>query len=112
MRKTEGMIGLTARAGKVTTGQEGVESAIKKKKAFVALVDEFASDRTKKDIRDACNFAGCRMLVLPGDALGYAIGKPGRMCAAVTDASMAKRITELYDAELAMDGLTTIGGAL
>ena len=35
MRKTEGMIGLAARAGKVTTGQEGVESAIKKKKAFV-----------------------------------------------------------------------------
>lgn len=112
MRKTEGMIGLAARAGKVTTGQEGVESAIKKKKAFVALVDADASDRTKKDIRDACNFAGCRMLVLPGDALGFAIGKPGRMCAAVTDASMAKRISELYDMETVSEASTTIGGAL
>ena len=103
MRKTMGMIGLTARAGKVTTGQEGVESAIKKKKAFVALVDADASDRTKKDIRDACSYAGCRMLELPGDALGFAIGKPGRMCAAVTDASLAKRIIELYDAETASE---------
>ena len=102
MRKTTGMIGLAARAGKVTTGQEGVESAIKKKKAFVALVDESASDRTKKDIRDACNFANCRMLILPGDALGFSIGKPGRMCAAVTDASLAKRIIELFDAESAV----------
>ncbi len=99
MRKTMGMIGLAARAGKLTTGQEGVESAVKKKKAFAALVDAGASDRTKKDIRDACDYAACRMLELPGDALGYAIGKPGRMCAAVTDASMAKRIIELYDAE-------------
>ena len=103
MRKTTGMIGLAARAGKMTTGQEGVESAIKKKKAFVALVDADASDRTKKDIRDACAFAGCRMLALPGDALGFAIGKPGRMCAAVTDASLAKRIIELYDAETASE---------
>ena len=99
MRKTLGMIGLATRAGKVTTGQDGVESAIKKQKAFVALVDAAASERTKKDIRDACDYANCRMLVLPGDALGSAMGKPGRMCAAVLDASLAKRIIELYDME-------------
>lgn len=112
MRKTLGLIGLAARAGRVVTGQEGVESAIKKKKAFVALVDANASGRTKKDIRDACRFAQAEMLELPADALGAAIGKPGRMCAAVTDGSLAKRIQELAAMEAGQNGSTTIGGAL
>ena len=112
MRKTLGLIGLAARAGRVTTGQEGVESAVKRKKAIVALLDAQASERTKKDIRDACSYAGAALVTLPADTLGYAIGKPGRMCAAVTDPSLAKRIIELAAAETAENGSDTIGGAL
>ena len=112
MHKTLGMIGLAARAGRVTTGQEGVESAVKKKKAYVALVDAAASERTKKDIRDACRYAQVEMLELPAHALGDAIGKPGRMCAAVTDRSLAKRIQELAAMAAGENGSTTIGGAL
>ena len=48
----------------------------------VALVDAAASERTKKDIRDACRYAQVEMLELPAHALGDAIGKPWRMCAA------------------------------
>ncbi|MDO4355024.1 MAG: ribosomal L7Ae/L30e/S12e/Gadd45 family protein [Clostridia bacterium] len=111
MRRTLGLIGLAARAGRVTTGQEGVESAVKKKKAILALVDANASERTKKDIRDACRYAQADMLELPADALGGAIGKSGRMCAAVTDGSLAKRILELAAQEAESNGSTTIGGA-
>lgn len=110
MRKTQGMLGLAARAGKIVTGQDSVESAVKRKKAFVALVDAGASPRTKKDIRDACEYAQVTMIEMEADLIGFSIGKPGRMCAAVTDASLAKRIKELYDEET--NGSTTCGGAL
>ena len=104
------MIGLAARAGKIVTGQDSVESAVKRKKAYCALVDAAASERTKKDIRDACAYAQLPMAELEADLLGFAIGKPGRMCAAVTDASLAKRILELAAQEA--EGSDTSGGAL
>ena len=106
------MLGIAMRAGQLTLGADGVLGMIASGKARFALVDAGASDNTKKKFRDSCAFYGVELFETAPDRLGYAIGKPGRMCAAVTDASMAKRIMELYDMENVPEGSTTIGGAL
>ena len=64
-----GILGLCMRAGKLVTGAQGAEKAIKSGEGVLALFDASASDGTKKAIR-----------------------KSGRMAAAVTDASFARGI--------------------
>ena len=44
---------------------------------------------------NACTFHQVPLIWTEDNSLGFAIGKPGRMVAAVTDPSMADRIVQL-----------------
>ena len=74
-----------------------VKENIKKKfqDEKLVLVDEGASDGTKKALGDACRYRGVELIQMGEQALGNAIGRPGRMAAAVTDAPFAERIRQL-----------------
>ena len=87
-----GILGLCMRAGKLVTGAQGAEKAIKSGEGVLALFDASASDGTKKAIRDACAYARVEWLQLPAGVLSRETGKSGRMAAAVTDASFARGI--------------------
>ena len=93
------MLGLCARAGRLITGEKACEQAVRGGSAFVALLDGAAAANAVKALGDACRSYGVPLLRTGEYALGDAIGKPGRMAAAVTDARMAQRLIELSTAE-------------
>lgn len=95
-----GMLGLCARAGKLVTGEKAVTQAIRAGACHVALLDGGVAKNGEKAVSQACETCGVPLLRTEAGALGSAIGKPGRMAVAVTDAGMAKRIIELCGQEV------------
>lgn len=97
MRRVLNMLGLCARAGRMKTGLDGCEQAIKRQGATLCLVDGGISAGSRKAMEDACRYSGAQLYELPPGTLGDAIGKPGRMAAAITDQGFAQRIQTLLD---------------
>ena len=89
------MLGIAMRAGQLTLGADGVLGMIASGKARFALVDAGASDNTKKKFRDSCAFYGVELFETAPDRLGYAIGKPGRMCAAIAKGPLGGKLHDL-----------------
>ena len=50
--KALGLLGLCARAGKVLSGEPAAEQAVKKKNAYLVLIDEEASENAKKALEE------------------------------------------------------------
>ena len=96
MDRMLGMLGLCARAGKLITGEKACVQAARSGTAHAVLLDGAASDNAVKAVSQACESHGVPLLRTRPWALGEAVGKPSRMAAAVTDAGMAARLTELY----------------
>ncbi len=92
-----GMLGLCARARKLITGEKAVVQAIRSGECHAAILDEATAANGKKAVVQACQTHGAPLLWAPEGSLGRAIGRPGRMAAAVTDAGMAGRLIELSE---------------
>ena len=88
-------LGLCARAGALKTGEAVSEQLAKSGGAYLVLLDGDASDRSKKAMRDACHYAGIPLVELDGGSLGQAVGKPGRMAAAVTEKGFADKLIQM-----------------
>lgn len=87
------MLGLAAKAGKVTSGEFSTERAVKSGTAFLVLISEEASDNTRKMFSNMCSFYQVPMYVYaPKEALGHAIGKQFRASVAVLDEGFAKSL--------------------
>ncbi len=97
------LLGLCARAGRLKSGLEGCEQAVKRQGAPLCLVDEGISPSSRKAMEDACRFAGAKLFTLPQGSLGHAIGKPGRMVAAVTDPGFAARLIQMLQGRQGQD---------
>ncbi len=89
------MLGLAMRAGTLTLGESGVLKAIASGKAAFVLVDEGASAGTKKMFADSCAYYGVRLMASAVGKLGAAIGRPGRMSAAVAAGTLADKLLSL-----------------
>ena len=89
------MLGLAMRAGQLTFGEDGVRKAIASGGAKLVLLDAGASDNTKKRMRDSCAYYGVRLCETAADRLGYAVGKPGRMSAAVAAGPLCDKLASL-----------------
>ena len=89
------MLGIAMRAGALTLGEDGVRQAIQSGKAGLALVDEAASENTKKRFRDSCAYYGAPLLETQASRLGAAIGKPGRMSAAIAKGTLCDKLLTL-----------------
>ena len=103
MNKLYGMLGLCARAGRLTSGESAAEKLIRSGSCKVAFIDESASPNAKKAIGNAARTYDVRLIIQPAGELGRANGKPGRMAAAIADESFAASILKIQ---------TTFGGAL
>ena len=95
MNRALSMLGLCARAGKLVSGEKACLQLIRGGGAFAVLIDASAAKNAVKSITDACAHHQVTLLTAPENALGSAIGKPGRMVAAITDAKLAERVIEL-----------------
>lgn len=92
------MLGLAMRAGRLTFGEDGVRGAIAAG-APLALVDGGASENTKKRMRDSCAHYGATLLETQAGRLGEAVGRPGRMSAAVAPGPLCERLLDLAGRE-------------
>ena len=89
------MLGIAMRAGALTLGTDGELSAIAAGKTRFVLVDALASENTKKKFRDSCAYYSVELAETAPDRLGFAIGKPGRMCAAVAKGTLGDKLYAL-----------------
>ena len=91
--KVLSLLGLSARAGKIASGEFAAETAVKSGKAAVVIVAEDASDNTKKLFHDKCSFYEVPVFDYgTKETLGHAIGKELRASVAVLDAGLANAI--------------------
>ena len=96
MNRGLNMLGLCARARKLITGEKAVIQAVRAGGACAVVLDGAASDNAVKAVGQACETYEIPLLRTQPLALGDAIGKPGRMAAAVTDPGMAQRVAALW----------------
>ena len=90
------MIGLAAKAGKLTYGCQLICTAIRsgKKPAIVVLTNS-ASANTEKRITNCCSFYDCKLLKgdFNADDLGHITGKQGPIaCVGINDQGFATEI--------------------
>ena len=91
--KVLSMLGLSAKAGNVASGEFSTEKAVKEGKAHLVIVAGDASDNTKKHFRDMCSFYEVPIFFFSDkESLGRAMGKEYRACLAVQDENFAKAI--------------------
>ncbi len=96
--KVLSMIGLATRAGKTASGGLALEEAVKGGKAFLVVLADDASDRTKKDVRNMCEFRSVKLMTYgTKEQLGMACGKEYRSGVAITDEELAKAITKAFE---------------
>ena len=99
MNRMLNMLGLCMRAGKIISGEKACVQAVRAGAACVVVLDQAAAKNATKAVTDACTYHEVPLIFAPENELGFAIGKPGRMVAAITDPSMAERIIQLGKAE-------------
>lgn len=91
--KVLSLLGLSARAGKLVSGEYSTETAVKSGKAALVLVAEDASANTKKLFHDKCSFYEVPVFDFgTKEMLGHAIGKELRASVAVLDAGLADAV--------------------
>ena len=89
------MLGIAMRAGALTLGTDGVLAEVAARRTALVLLDDGASENTKKKLKDCCAFHGAQLVMTQPDALGFAVGKPGRMCAAVAKGTLCDKLKAL-----------------
>lgn len=91
--KVLSLLGLSARAGKLASGEYSAETAVKSGKAALVLVAEDASANTKKLFHDKCSFYEVPIYEFgTKEVLGHAIGKELRASVAVLDEGLANAV--------------------
>ena len=91
------MLGIAMRAGALSLGESGVLKAISGGSAGLVLVDAGASDNTKKRFTDSCAYYGVELRLTQAGRLGAAIGKPGRMSAAVKTGTLCDKLRQVAE---------------
>ena len=95
------MLGIAMRAGALALGESGADKAIVAGEAGLVLVDAGASDNTRKRFADSCAYYGAPMLLTAAGRLGEAVGRPGRMSAAVRKGTLCDKLASLAQREAA-----------
>ena len=95
MNKIYNLIGLAARARKISTGETLIYEIRNKKVSFV-LIAKDASENSIKKITDKCSFYQVPYAIYGTiDELSDAIGKNNRVAIGLLDQGFSKKIKEL-----------------
>ena len=93
------MIGLAARAGKVVSGSDAVIGAIRSNNVKLLIITRDISRNSLDKILKSMNSdkeITCYSFST-SEELGYALGKPNRTVAAITDKSFAEGISAILE---------------
>ncbi len=91
-------MGLALKAGKLISGEDACERAIKSKNVNLVIVASDASLNTKKKFNDKCSFRDVRIREFGEKQLiGRFIGKEIRSVVAIMDEGFASRMIEMID---------------
>lgn len=89
-------LGLATKAGKLISGEESTERALKSGKVYLVIVAEDASDNTKKKFKDKCSYRDIEILFFgEKELLGKFTGKKIRSVVAIIDRGFAGHLTEM-----------------
>ncbi len=95
-KKIYGLIGICQKAGKLASGEQACEIAIKNNEAYLMILAQDASKNTNKRFNDKCEYRKVPLVIFgTKESLGNAIGKATRASIAVTDEKLAKKVAEL-----------------
>ena len=100
MNRMLNFLGLCMRAGKIISGEKACLQAIRSGGVYAVILDRATAKNANKAVSDACTFHEVPLAYAPEFELGDAIGKPGRMVAAITDPKLADRILQFNQADL------------
>ncbi|WHH58978.1 ribosomal L7Ae/L30e/S12e/Gadd45 family protein [Petroclostridium sp. X23] len=96
--KLYSMIGLSQKAGKITSGEEPCEREIKSGKSQLIIIAQDSSDNTKKRFTQMCNYRNISFIEFGiKEKLGKMIGKEYRAVLSVKDKNFANLIIGLYN---------------
>ena len=99
---------MAMKAGKAASGEFSTEKSVKSGKAMLVIVQEDASDNTKKMFSNMCEFYGVPKFVFgTKQELGNAIGKGQRSSLAINDEGLAKAILKMLKNQLEDDFFKT-----
>jgi ribosomal protein L7Ae-like RNA K-turn-binding protein len=91
-------LGLATKAGKLISGEETCERALKSGKVYLVIVSADASDNTKKKFSDMCKYRGIEIKYFgQKELLGRHTGKGVRSVVAVTEKGFSGRLLEMID---------------
>lgn len=94
--KALNMLGIAQRAGKVKSGEFMTENSVKDFSACMVIVATDASDNTKKQFRNMCEFYEVPYFEYgTKDTLGHSIGKEMRASLSVVDEGLANKIISI-----------------
>ncbi len=97
------MLGMAQRAGAVGSGGFMTETSVKEGRAFLVVVAEDASDNTRKDFKNMCEYYDVPVRFYGNrEELGHCIGKEFRASLAVTNEGLANKILSLIDSDEAV----------
>ena len=95
-KKVLGLIGLSAKAGKVSFGADSVENGIRKKVVKLVIVAEDSSDRTKDKFKKICNeFQIPIMQIADIETLSKTIGKNNKAILGIQDINLSREIEKI-----------------
>ena len=95
-KKILGLIGLSARARKISYGADSVEIQLKKKKEKLIIVAEDASDRTKNKFIKLSNEYNVPIIILSEiDEISKTIGKSNKAIIGIEEENISKEIQKI-----------------
>ena len=93
-----GIIGLAARARKISFGADSVEEDIKRRKTKLVIVALDSSERTKDKFKKICETYHIPIIIDASiDEISKAIGKSNKAIIGIRDDNMVKGIQEKYN---------------
>lgn len=96
MNKVYGMLGISAKAGKVVAGTDIVIENMKKRKINLVIVANDASDKTKKEMKFKCDQYNVEIVFFGDiDTNSKAIGKSNKAIIGILDKGLADSIRKL-----------------
>ena len=91
-------LGLAARAGRVRVGMDAVGQSIRRDEAKAIVIAGDAPEPVRKRVERIVAQSGLsHRVVLDGDRLGHALGRPRVVVIAVTDAALGRHVLELAE---------------
>ena len=95
-KKVLGLIGLSAKAGKVSFGADSVENGIRKKIVKLVIVAEDSSDRTKDKFERICKEFHIPIIQIADiETLSKTIGKNNKAIIGIQDINLSKEIEKI-----------------